>query len=79
MVSQELLDILRCPYCVGGPTRKQGSDPGRLELVKGVWLVCQEPDCGRKYPIVDGIPHMLIETGDKYANTPVEELGEPQG
>jgi len=79
MVSQELLDILRCPYCVSGPTRKQGSDPGRLELVKGVWLVCQEPDCGRKYPIVDGIPHMLIETGDKYANTPVEELGEPQG
>ena len=77
MVSQELLDILRCPYCVSGPTRKQGSDPGRLELVKGVWLVCQEPDCGRKYPIVGDIPHMLIETGDKYANTPVEELGEP--
>ena len=77
MISQELLDILRCPHCVSGPTRKQGSDPGRLELVNGVWLVCQEPDCGRKYPIVDDIPRMLIETGDKYANTPVEELGEP--
>jgi uncharacterized protein YbaR (Trm112 family) len=78
MVSQELLDILRCPYCVSGPTRKQGADPGRLELVNGAWLMCQEPDCGRKYPIVDGIPHMLIETGDKYINTPVGELGEPQ-
>jgi len=78
MVSQELLDILRCPYCVSGPTRKQGSDPGRLELVNGVWLVCQESDCSRKYPIVDGIPRMLIEIGDKYADTPVEELGEPQ-
>jgi uncharacterized protein YbaR (Trm112 family) len=78
MVSQELLDILRCPYCVSGPTRKQGADPGRLELVNGAWLVCQEPDCGRKYPIVDSIPRMLIEIGDKYMNTPVEELGEPQ-
>jgi len=77
MISQQLLDILRCPYCVGGPTRKQGSDPGRLELVNGVWLVCQESDCGRKYPIIDGIPRMLIEIGDKYINTPVEGLGEP--
>jgi uncharacterized protein YbaR (Trm112 family) len=78
MVSQELLDILRCPYCVSGPTRKQGSDPGRLELVNGVWLVCRESDCSRKYPIIDGIPRMLIEIGDKYVDTPVEELGEPQ-
>jgi len=78
MVSQELLKILRCPYCVGGPTRKQGADPGRLELVNGVWLVCQEPDCGRKYPIIDDIPRMLIEIGNKYISTPVENLGEPQ-
>ena len=78
MVSEKLLEILRCPYCVGGPTRKQGSDPGRLELVNSVWLVCQEPDCSRKYPIVGDIARMLIETGDKYINTPVEELGEPR-
>ena len=49
-VSQELLEILRCPYCVSGETRKPGDDPGLLELVRdGQWLVCQEPDCGRKY------------------------------
>lgn len=76
-VSQDLLEILRCPYCVSGPTRKPGNDPGRLELVRDGWLVCQEPDCGRKYPIKEDIPVMLIEEGDKWINTPVEELPEP--
>lgn len=74
MVNQELLEILRCPACVSGPTRREGPDPGRLELVNGVWLVCQEEECGRKYPIRDDIPIMLIEEGDKYRETPVEEL-----
>ncbi len=78
MVSEVLLEKLRCPYCVSGPTRKEGDDPGRLELVNGVWLVCLEDDCDRKYPIIDEIPRMLIEIGDKYADTPVEELGEPK-
>jgi uncharacterized protein len=78
MVSQDLLEILRCPACVSGSTRKEGEDPGRLELVRDEWLVCQEPDCGRKYPIIDDIPRMLIEIGDKYVNTPVEELGKPE-
>ena len=36
MVSQEFLEILRCPHCVSGPTRKEGDDPGRLELVRGL-------------------------------------------
>ncbi len=73
-VSPDLLEILRCPYCVSGPTRKAGDDPGRLELVNGVWLVCQEADCGRKYPIKEDIPVMLIEEGDKWINTPVANL-----
>jgi uncharacterized protein YbaR (Trm112 family) len=77
-VSQDLLEILRCPYCVSGDTRKPGDDPGQLELVRGgKWLVCQEPACGRKYPIRDDIPVMLIEEGDKWANTSVEALPEP--
>jgi uncharacterized protein YbaR (Trm112 family) len=79
MVSSELLEILRCPACVSGSGRREGPDPGRLELVSEVWLVCQEPDCGRKYPIRDGIPVMLIEEGDKYRNVPVEELPDPGG
>jgi uncharacterized protein len=77
MVSPDLLEILRCPYCVSGPTRREGPDPGRLLLIKDIWLVCQEDSCGRKYPIKDDIPVMLIEEGDKYRNTPVEELGQP--
>jgi uncharacterized protein YbaR (Trm112 family) len=78
MVSEELLEILRCPACVSGETRREGDDPGQLRLVNGVWLVCQEKDCGRKYPIIDDIPRMLIEIGDKYVGIPEEELGEPE-
>ena len=77
MVSPDLLEILRCPYCVSGPTRREGPDPGRLLLIKDTWLVCQEDGCGRKYPIKDDIPVMLIEEGDKYRNSSVEELGQP--
>lgn len=66
MVSQELLDILVCPAC-----------KTKVELVREVWLVCQNPECNRKYPVRDDIPIMLIEEGDKHVNTPVEELGAP--
>ena len=77
-VAQDLLEILRCPYCVSGDTRKPGADPGQLELVRGgTWLVCQEPDCGRKYPIKEDIPVMLIDEGDKWINTAVADLPEP--
>jgi uncharacterized protein YbaR (Trm112 family) len=48
-----------------------------LKLVKETWLVCQEPDCGRKYPILDDIPVMLIEEGDKWINVPEDELPVP--
>jgi uncharacterized protein YbaR (Trm112 family) len=70
MISQDLLEILRCPNCVR-------EKEGLLELVKDSWLVCQEPDCGRKYPIKDDIPVMLIEEGDKWISTSVEELPIP--
>ncbi len=70
MVSKELLDILRCPADV-----RNGPSAGLLDLVKEAWLVCR--DCGRKYPIKNDIPIMLIEEGEKYKNTPVEKLGVP--
>ncbi|HLB48988.1 MAG TPA: hypothetical protein VJL59_18415 [Anaerolineales bacterium] len=70
MVSQDLLEILRCPACV---REKQGM----LKLVKDTWLVCQEPDCKRKYPIRDDIPVMLIEVGDKWVNTAEDALPVP--
>lgn len=75
-VSPELLEILRCPYCVSGETRMPGDDPGRLELVQnGNWLY--SPESGYKYPIKEGIPVMLIEEGRKWKDTPVEELPDP--
>ena len=76
-VSQELLEILRCPADVrNGPSAglldaldKQGkpADPSTV-----AWLVCR--DCGRKYPVKNDIPIMLIEEGDKYQKTPVDQL-----
>jgi uncharacterized protein YbaR (Trm112 family) len=68
MVNPKLLEILRCPACV------QQSE-GLLDLVKDSWLVCRE--CGRKYPIRGDIPVMLIDEGDKWAQTPVQDLRVP--
>jgi uncharacterized protein len=71
-ISTELLEILRCPHCVSGPTRQPGDDPGQLTLYKDTWLV--QAQCGRKYPVKEGIPIMLIEEGEKWMNTKVEDL-----
>jgi uncharacterized protein len=68
MIDQELLDILRCPSCV---QEKNGS----LKVYKDSWLVCQ--DCGRKYPILDDIPVMLINEGDKRAKVAEADLPVP--
>lgn len=70
-VSTDLLEILRCPADV-----RNGPNAGMLDLVRAdsavPFLVCR--DCGRKYPIKNDIPIMLIEEGDKYINTAVEQL-----
>ena len=63
MLNEELLAILACPKC-----------KTRVELVGEKWLVCQNDQCRRKYPIKDDIPIMLIEEGDKYIDVPVERL-----
>ena len=68
MVSQELLDILRCPNCV-----RNGPEAGLLDHA-GNWLICH--DCDRKYPIRDDIPVMLIEEGDRFRDVRREELPE---
>ena len=68
MLPEDFLAILRCPACV----KETG---GQLTLVKDSWLVCQ--DCGRKYPIVDDIPVMLIDQGDRWRETSVDALPVP--
>lgn len=63
MLNEELRAILACPAC-----------KTRVELMAERWLVCANPDCRRKYPIVNGIPIMLIEEGTKYVDVSVEDL-----
>ena len=70
MIAPDLLEILRCPHCVR-------DKEGMLVLVRDAWLVCQEPDCQRKYPIVDDIPVMLIDEGSKWISTPEADLPVP--
>ena len=69
-ISPDLFEILRCPVCVREPGRE-----GLLDIAKQTWLVCR--DCGRKYPIDDGIPVMLIEVGDKFRSLAVDDLPVP--
>ena len=63
MVEKWLLDILACPAC-----------RTKVELVNERWLVCQNSECRRKYPIRDDIPQMLIEEGDRYRDVEVKDL-----
>lgn len=51
MIDEELLAILACPACKTD-----------VKLEKGK-IVCSK--CGRKYPIKDGIPIMLIDEAGK--------------
>ena len=50
MIDKELLEILACPLCKT-PVREEGDR-----------LVCTA--CGRRYPVRDGIPVMLIEEAE---------------
>ena len=51
MIDKELLDILACPACKGD-----------VEL-KDCKIICKS--CGRKYPIKEGIPIMLIDEAEE--------------
>lgn len=51
MIDKELLDILACPACKKDVELKEEK------------IVCRE--CGRRYPIRDGIPIMLIEEAEQ--------------
>jgi len=51
MIDRQLLDILACPDCKSD-VRQEGDK-----------IVCSK--CGRKYPIRDGVPVMLIDESEK--------------
>jgi uncharacterized protein YbaR (Trm112 family) len=52
MIRKELLEILACPADKGDIIYDEENDK----------LICQK--CGRRYPIHDGIPIMLIEKAE---------------
>lgn len=55
MIDAKLLEILACPLC-------------KTEVkLEGESLVCVQ--CGRRYPIRDGIPVMLIEEAEQAKST----------
>lgn len=56
MIDQKLLEVLACPACDDRP-------PVRLE---NEMLVCDR--CRRAYPILDGIPQMLVESAIRLEN-----------
>ena len=49
LISPDLLAIMQCPVCAGELAEQM--DPPSL--------VCQV--CGHAYPVVDGIPDMIVE------------------
>lgn len=51
MIDPKLLEILACPACKTSVT------------LDGERLVCVQ--CGRRYPIRDGIPVMLVEEAEQ--------------
>ena len=51
MIDQTLLEILACPACKGDVQLKEEK------------VVCLK--CGRKYPIKDGIPIMLVDESEQ--------------
>ena len=51
MIDKDLLDILACPACQGDVELKDNK------------IVCK--GCGRKYPIRDGVPVLLVDEAEK--------------
>ncbi len=50
MIDEELMKILCCPACRGEVREEEGN------------ILCHQ--CGRRYPIRDGIPVMLIDEAE---------------
>jgi uncharacterized protein YbaR (Trm112 family) len=50
MIDKELLEILACPACKGDVEQENNK------------IVCKK--CHKKYPIIDGIPVMLIDEAE---------------
>lgn len=54
MIEQKLIDILACPACEDRPPVRLSDD--------GQFLICDQ--CGRKYPVRNDIPVMLVDEAE---------------
>jgi uncharacterized protein YbaR (Trm112 family) len=52
MIDEKLLALLACPACQGDVELKKGKEAN--------FIICA--GCGHVYPIVDGIPVLLVDT-----------------
>jgi uncharacterized protein YbaR (Trm112 family) len=52
MIDKKLLDILACPRCQSDVKEEDGR------------VVCKNMKCGRRYPVRDGIPVMLVDEAE---------------
>jgi hypothetical protein len=60
MIDTKLLDILACPACRGDVEYDTRAEK----------IICV--DCGRRYPIKDGIPVMLIDESETPVKTKID-------
>jgi uncharacterized protein YbaR (Trm112 family) len=65
MIDEDLLQILACPAC---------HEPVRVE---GDRIVCT--GCGRRYPIRDDIPIMLLDEAENPGAAPTPDSAPPAG
>jgi len=72
-IDSKLLSILACPVAV--QYKNKGKNPGKLRLYKESWLISDVS--GYKYPIVEGIPIMLVDVGKKYKGVVDKDLPIP--
>jgi uncharacterized protein YbaR (Trm112 family) len=54
MVDEELISLLICPNC-----------RGEIEYLESEQVIVCRGECGLIYPVVNDIPHMLIEEARK--------------
>lgn len=47
-----MIGLMQCPACKGEPVERRDD-----------WIVCTQ--CGLRYPIVEGIPRMLVELAER--------------
>lgn len=60
--------VIACPACVSHDDDTKGILIEEPEL----WLECQTSGC--RYPIVDGIPVLLVSVGKAFAKVPKSKL-----